>query len=91
MSDPGEELLNLKVILLGSTMADKTSIVSHIMSGPFDASTEATVGAAYSVKTVSIGTIKMRLEMRDTACRERFKAFPRSISGGASARLLPSP
>jgi small GTP-binding protein len=82
------DLPAVKVILLGSTLVGKTSIVSWILHGSHDPSVEATVGAAFSTKTMAVGTTKMRLELWDTAGQERFKALAPLYFRGTNCAIV---
>lgn len=68
-------LNRLKVTLLGDTSVGKSSIIDRFLKGDFNEFKEATIGAAYFTKIVSINDKQIRLEIWDTAGQERYKSL----------------
>jgi small GTP-binding protein len=66
---------NIKVVLLGETSVEKTSIVSVAQGSGYQADQVATVGACFHIKKVRVGDISMKLHIWDTAGQERFRSL----------------
>lgn len=84
-SDPIPEA---KVVLLGTTMVGKTSIVTRVTSGEFDPSIKPTIGACYASKTFDVEGKQVKLQIWDTAGQERFKTLVPMYYRGAKVAVI---
>lgn len=62
-----------KIVLVGAQGVGKTCIVSRAITGQFDPSVKATVGACYACKLVEVKDKTIKLQIWDTAGQERYK------------------
>ena len=77
-----------KVVLLGSTMVGKTSLVTRFTSNEFDPSIKATVGACYASKIVAVDNETVKLQIWDTAGQEKFRTLVPMYFRGAKVAIL---
>lgn len=77
-----------KVVLLGTTMVGKTSIVTRVTSGEFDESIKPTIGACYASKTFEIDGKSIKLQIWDTAGQERFKTLVPMYYRGSKVAII---
>jgi small GTP-binding protein len=78
----------MKVVLLGSTVGGKTTLVTRATSSQFDPSIKPTLGASYASTVVAIGSASIRLQIWDTAGQERFKTLVPMYFRGAAAAIV---
>ncbi|CAM9093207.1 unnamed protein product [Chrysoparadoxa australica] len=85
---PKRELL--KIIVLGSSNAGKTSIMKRYVGNDFDPRRRATVGADFMTKELKVGEDWVLLQVWDTAGQERFahSTLGSGFYRGAAAALL---
>ena len=62
----------VRVVLIGDTGAGKSSIVTRFTSGDFYEFQEPTIGAAFQVKSLTVNSRDVKIEIWDTAGQERF-------------------
>ena len=67
----------VKLVLLGDTGVGKTSIVTNFVTDNFAPDTEATVGATFLSKTITLEDKVIRFQIWDTAGQERYKSLAR--------------
>lgn len=84
----GENVPEAKVVLLGSTMVGKTTLVTHVTTGEFDPSIKATVGACYASKTFTVNDKQIKLQIWDTAGQERFKTLVPMYFRGSKVAIV---
>ena len=72
---PKENIRTEKVVLLGPSSAGKTSLVNRIIQDKFNASMQATVGAAFMTKILDIDGTKIKLNIWDTGGSEKYKSL----------------
>lgn len=77
-----------KVVLLGTTMVGKTSIVTRVTSGEFDPSIKPTIGACYASKTFTVDDKTVKLQIWDTAGQERFKTLVPMYYRGSKVAII---
>ena len=70
-----EELLDLKVVVLGQTGVGKTALIHRLIEGEF-VETKATIGADFKKHTFDLedGT-NIQLNIWDTAGQEKYEAL----------------
>jgi len=61
-----------KVVFLGEQSVGKTSLLTRFLHGSFDQYYQATIGADFVSKTMSLEDRKVKLQFWDTASQERF-------------------
>lgn len=83
-----EAVPEAKVVLLGTTMVGKTSIVTRVTSGEFDPSIKPTIGACYASKSFDVGDRTVKLQIWDTAGQERFKTLVPMYYRGAKVAII---
>ncbi|KAJ4459612.1 putative Ras-related protein Rab-21 [Paratrimastix pyriformis] len=66
---------NAKIILIGGADAGKSSLQVSMTRNRFSAD-ECTIGAAFTVKKLTVGFSTVNLQFWDTAGRERFRTLP---------------
>lgn len=78
----------IKVVLLGSTMVGKTSIVRKEMTGGFDIEEAPTIGACFTTKTIDRDDGSVKVQIWDTAGQERFRSLAPMYYHNADSALL---
>jgi Ras-related protein Rab-5C len=73
--DPHVHLREAKVILLGPASAGKTSLLTRLTVGGFDAGTQTTIAGAKTTQLMQVGDTQIKLHFWDTAGTERFRAL----------------
>jgi small GTP-binding protein len=84
--DPNMPLM--KVVLLGSSLVGKTTIVTRAITSEFDQEIKPTVGASYASRLVTVGEQQIQLRIWDTAGQERFRTLVPMYFRGAMAALV---
>jgi Ras-related protein Rab-5C len=69
------EPTDLKVILIGSTGVGKSSIVHQYMNNFFSCTQRPTLGVAYSMRKVSVGSQVVTLQIWDTGGAEKYRSM----------------
>ncbi|KAK8808579.1 hypothetical protein WA158_008480 [Blastocystis sp. Blastoise] len=64
-----------KIVVVGAIEVGKTSISNRYVRNEFVSETNATIGASYLMKNVTIGDNSVLLKLWDTAGQERFKTM----------------
>jgi small GTP-binding protein len=72
---PTGEMVDSKIVLLGSASVGKTCIICRAVSDEFDREMPATIGATYTSKELEIGELTINLQIWDTAGQERFRTL----------------
>lgn len=78
----------IKVVLLGSTMVGKTSIVRKEMTGGFDREEAPTIGACFTTKSIEVQDQLVKIQIWDTAGQERFRSLAPMYYHNADSALL---
>mmetsp|Transcript_7228 Transcript_7228/g.13360 ORF Transcript_7228/g.13360 Transcript_7228/m.13360 type:complete len:211 (+) Transcript_7228:620-1252(+) len=78
----------LKVVLLGKSGVGKSSIVLRFVADNFKGDTDATIGASYLTKILSIGDTNIKFNIWDTAGQERYGPLARMYYRDADAAIL---
>ncbi|EDO42787.1 predicted protein [Nematostella vectensis] len=77
-----------KVVLLGRNFSGKTCLLERYLHDRFLGTSEATIGAAYGTKTVTVRNTRVTLGIWDTAGSERYDAMSRIYYRGAKAAVI---
>ncbi|XP_036963879.1 EF-hand calcium-binding domain-containing protein 4A [Acanthopagrus latus] len=64
-----------KVVFLGNSGVGKTSFIQHYCTGHFYNKMSATVGIDFQMKTVTVGSTTITMQLWDTAGQERFRSI----------------
>ena len=78
----------VKLVLLGDTGVGKTSIVTNFVTDQYSPDTEATVGATFLSKTITLEDKVIRFQIWDTAGQERYKSLARMYYNDAQAAII---
>ncbi|RGB27843.1 P-loop containing nucleoside triphosphate hydrolase protein [Rhizophagus diaphanus] len=86
-------MYKVKVVLLGSTMIGKTSIMQRwIKRGSFSRNMGPTIGVAFQTKTVELSADqKIKLDIWDIAGQERFKSITENYYRHADVAIVKVP
>jgi small GTP-binding protein len=82
------EVLQGKVVLLGTMDVGKTSIVARCINNTFNSEELPTLGVNYSTKMFSIGTRDVTLRIWDTAGQEQFRSMAPLYYQESNAALI---
>ena len=72
---PVEDLMKLKLIVVGNQGTGKTCILNRFVNETFDENYQATIGLDFQSKNVSIHDQDVRLILYDTAGQEKFRSL----------------
>ncbi|XP_074488860.1 EF-hand calcium-binding domain-containing protein 4A [Sebastes fasciatus] len=64
-----------KVVFLGNSGVGKSSFIQHYCTGHFYSKMSATVGMDFQMKTLTLGSTTVTLQLWDTAGQERFRSI----------------
>jgi small GTP-binding protein len=64
-----------RVVLIGETSVSKTSILNRLIQRRFDSSESSTIGANYQIYVADINSVKLELQIWDTAGQEKFRSL----------------
>ncbi|XP_056242630.1 EF-hand calcium-binding domain-containing protein 4A isoform X1 [Seriola aureovittata] len=64
-----------KVVFLGNSGVGKSSFIRHYCTGRFYSNMSATVGLDFHMKTLTLGSTTVTLQLWDTAGQERFRSI----------------
>ena len=87
-SDPGQNVKEAKVVMLGSTTVGKSSIVSRLTKDIFNADSVSTIGANFLSKTIPVGNEQIKLQIWDTSGSERYRAMANMYYRNADAAVI---
>lgn len=78
----------LKVVLIGDSAVGKSSVTMRTVTGNFNSSIDATLGAAFFTKTVKLQSEELKLHIWDTAGQEKFRNITPMYYRGAQACII---
>ncbi|XP_053283509.1 EF-hand calcium-binding domain-containing protein 4A isoform X1 [Pleuronectes platessa] len=64
-----------KVVFLGNSVVGKSSFIQHYCTGSFLSNTSSTVGLDFQMKTLTVDSTTITLQLWDTAGQERFRSI----------------
>mmetsp|Transcript_35067 Transcript_35067/g.81857 ORF Transcript_35067/g.81857 Transcript_35067/m.81857 type:complete len:198 (+) Transcript_35067:91-684(+) len=76
------------MVVLGDTGVGKTCIVVRYVEGRFSAGSMSTIGASFMIKKMTLGDVRVTLQIWDTAGQERFRSLAPMYYRGAAAAVL---
>ncbi|ORX89279.1 ras-domain-containing protein [Basidiobolus meristosporus CBS 931.73] len=82
------DLLEAKVVILGSQGVGKTSLVVRYVQRTFSPNCPSTIGASFMTTKLSVDNCKVRLQIWDTAGQERFRSMAPMYYRGANAAII---
>ena len=88
MAHEGEQMPNVKLVLLGESTVGKTSIVNVAHRGEFIQDQTSTIGACFQIKKMKVGDATVKLHLWDTAGQERFRSLAPMYYRDAQYALL---
>uniref|UniRef100_H3CTP9 Uncharacterized protein n=1 Tax=Tetraodon nigroviridis TaxID=99883 RepID=H3CTP9_TETNG len=68
-----------KVVLVGNSSVGKTSLLRRFCDDSFQPGISATVGIDYSVKTITVDSSQVALQLWDTAGQERYRSITKQF------------
>uniref|UniRef100_A0AAQ6AAE3 EF-hand domain-containing protein n=1 Tax=Amphiprion ocellaris TaxID=80972 RepID=A0AAQ6AAE3_AMPOC len=68
-----------KIVLVGNSSVGKTSLLRRFCDDSFHSGTSATVGIDYSVKTITVDSSQVALQLWDTAGQERYRSITKQF------------
>ncbi|XP_062860863.1 EF-hand calcium-binding domain-containing protein 4B [Trichomycterus rosablanca] len=77
-----------KIVLVGNSSVGKTSLLRRFCDNCFYPGTSATVGIDYSVKTLTVDSSQVALQMWDTAGQERYRSITKQFFRKADAVVV---
>jgi small GTP-binding protein len=77
-----------KIVLIGAASTGKTSLVNRFAHDRFQPNSEATIGAAFISKTVTVGNADIKLEIWDTGGTEKYKSLAPMYYRDARAAVI---
>lgn len=77
-----------KIILIGDSGVGKTSLMKRYTDHVFTKSGSSTIGVDFKIKTVTLNSKKIKLQIWDTAGQERFRAIVAHYYRGAHGIFL---
>lgn len=81
-------LNSIKIILVGSSGAGKSSIVHRFIDEVFNEEQTQTVGVEFGAKVVTVNGKRVKIMLWDTAGQERYKSVSRSYYRGAAGAII---
>jgi Ras-related protein Rab-5C len=84
----GRSVRSEKIVLIGAASSGKTSLVNRFAHDRFTQNSEATIGAAFVSKTISIDGVDVKLEIWDTGGTEKYRALAPMYYRDARAAIV---
>ena len=83
-----ENVVELKIILLGDVGVGKTNIISRYISGDFNQSLNPTVGSSFGKKKIKKEGVTYLLKVWDTVGQERYNSITKLFVQGSHIIIL---
>lgn len=77
-----------KIILIGDSSTGKTSLIQRFVNKTFDDKYLNTIGVDFFMKTVSLNTHQIKLQIWDTAGTEKYRSISSSYYRGSHAAFI---
>ncbi|GAA96009.1 uncharacterized protein L969DRAFT_16295 [Mixia osmundae IAM 14324] len=88
LGSTSSNMVEAKVVILGSQGVGKTSLVHTYIHGEFSNASMSTIGASFATKKIVIDDVRVRLQIWDTAGQERFRSMAPIYYRGSQAAVL---
>ncbi|OHT06685.1 Ras-related protein Rab-5A [Tritrichomonas foetus] len=75
VSSSYQKIRSEKIVLIGAASSGKTSLVNRFINDKFNATSEATIGAAFMNKTIKVDGTDIKLEIWDTGGSEKYRSL----------------
>ena len=83
-----EDLIKLKLIVVGNQGTGKSSILNRFVNETFDENYQATIGLDFHSKNITIHDQDVRLIIYDTAGQEKFRSLAKVFYNNASVCVM---
>jgi small GTP-binding protein len=87
-SSTGKSLRSEKIVLIGAASSGKTSLVNRLVNDRFQQTTEATIGASFVSKVLSVNNIDIKLDLWDTGGTEKYRSLAPMYYRDARAAVI---
>lgn len=77
-----------KIVLIGEASTGKTSLVNRFIHDKFSSNSEATIGAIFINKTITVDDQEIRLEIWDTGGSEKYRSLAPMYFRDARAAII---
>ena len=77
-----------KIVLIGAASSGKTSLVNRFTRNNFTGASEATIGAAFVSKSITVNDTEVKLEIWDTGGTEKYKSLAPMYYRDARAAII---
>lgn len=77
-----------KIVLIGAASSGKTSLVNRFVRNNFSGASEATIGAAFVSKALTVNDTEVKLEIWDTGGTEKYKSLAPMYYRDARAAII---
>jgi small GTP-binding protein len=84
----GKRIRSEKIVLIGAASSGKTSLVNRFAHDRFMQNSEATIGAAFIPKVITVRNTEIKLEIWDTGGTEKYKALAPMYYRDARAAIV---
>jgi small GTP-binding protein len=88
MAEPPPSIPSFKVVIVGSTMVGKSSIVRRLVQDAFGDENSPTCGADFYTFSIPVNNTTVNLRIWDTAGQERFRSVSKSHFRNAAGAVL---
>ena len=86
--DYDKEDYKIKIIIVGDSGVGKTNLITRFASDKFDKNSRATIGVEFLYKTLKINKEIFKIEIWDTAGKERYKSIASAYYKGARGAIV---
>ena len=88
MTDDSDDIINIKVILLGNCGVGKTSIINRYIHNQFNPYMESTLGSSCASKKIIKNDITYKLNIWDTTGQEKYHSITNLFMKGSQIVIL---
>lgn len=78
----------VKLIIIGDCAVGKTNILMRYCENNFKTNYNATIGVDFKVKSIQVGSTKVKMQIWDTAGQERYINIAQTYYKGAAGIIL---
>lgn len=77
-----------KIVLIGDSAVGKTSLLQRFAEQYFQDSHITTIGVDFKLRTITVGDVRVKLQVWDTAGQEKFRVITKAYYRNASGILI---